>query len=395
MSPGGREKLIGRLEAGYALPALSIVAMRLVELASDDACSASDLAGLIERDPALATRLIRLANSAFFKTGQPATSLKQAIMRIGFHQLRIMALSLSLRETFPMGRIGAFDYEEFWRASLYRALIAKSLASRLKTCNPEEAFVAGLTLEVGFLILFDLFIRERGSEIGGELDRLDELLPWERGEYGIDHREVGEIVLRFWKFPETVTECQACHGRAAFPPRQAPSLATICDLARELSGALLQPSQDFTVLFEYGRETFGLDHNSINEIVLDAFQQVMEIAESLKIAVNRDTDLLELMEKANRALSRISERIARYQDRAEGDAPPSFETLAAKAGGHAPIAYTLEAVAHEIRNPLVAVAGFAKKLATSLDPSSKGGRYARIILDEARRLEVALNEMSG
>jgi nitrogen-specific signal transduction histidine kinase len=52
-------------------------------------------------------------------------------------------------------------------------------------------------------------------------------------------------------------------------------------------------------------------------------------------------------------------------------------------------------VAHEIRNPLVAVAGFARKLSTTLDPESKGGKYAQIILQEAQRLEEALNQMNA
>jgi len=51
-------------------------------------------------------------------------------------------------------------------------------------------------------------------------------------------------------------------------------------------------------------------------------------------------------------------------------------------------------VAHEIRNPLLAVGGFARKLAASFDPASRGGKYVKIILEEASRLEKALSEMT-
>ena len=57
--------------------------------------------------------------------------------------------------------------------------------------------------------------------------------------------------------------------------------------------------------------------------------------------------------------------------------------------------HTLQAVAHEIRNPLLAVGGFARKLAASLDPGTKGGEYVKIILEEASRLEKALYEMAS
>lgn len=117
----GENLLLLRLQSGYCLPPLSPVAARLMDLASEDTCSIHELARLIEQDPSLAVSLLKLANSAFFGGLQPVSTLSQAILRIGFHQLRVMALSLSLREAFPMGKKGSFDYEGFWRISLYRA----------------------------------------------------------------------------------------------------------------------------------------------------------------------------------------------------------------------------------------------------------------------------------
>ena len=134
-----------------------------MELASDESCSVNELTGLIEKDPSLTVRLLKLANSAFFRGTSSVVSVKQAILRIGFRQLRIMALTLSLRDTFPMGKVGTLDYEYFWRTSLYRALLAKSLARRLNTCDPETAFIGGLTLGIGFLIFHDLFVKGKGE----------------------------------------------------------------------------------------------------------------------------------------------------------------------------------------------------------------------------------------
>ncbi len=386
------KNLLKRIETGYSLPSLSPVAIKLVEIASDDACSIEELISLIEKDPSLAVNLLKMANSAFFKSGQPVASLQQAIMRIGFHQLRIMGLSMSLRNTFPMGKVGPLDYENFWRVSLYRGLIAKSLAQRLKSCNPDEAFVAGLILEVGFLIFFDLLIKGKTEEVIPDLSSLEELLQWEDDHYGINHRVIGEAALGYWKFPDKIVECQKDYGEAAMDQKTAP-LTRVCELARVLSYAMLHKETDFHILFSGARELYGLSDDVINDIILATFEEVEEIAGSLKLELNKERDLLELIEKANQGLGRISEKINRYQNKLSHQDLPAFETLG-KGEEKSSVEYTLQAVAHEIRNPLVSVAGFAKRLAKTLDPESQGGKYVHIILEEAKRLETALNEMT-
>jgi HD-like signal output (HDOD) protein len=382
--------ILKQIESGYSLPLLSPVAMQLVEMALDETCSAKALATLIKRDPSLAVRVLKLANSAFFHTTQPTTSLKQAIVKLGFQRLRIMALSLSLRTTFPMGKIGAFDYEQFWHTTLYRALIAKSLAAHLKNCHPEEAFVAGLIMEIGLLILFDLRMKSDAEAPPVQLEPLEELLTWERDRYGIDHRQVGEAALRYWRFPDTVVECQLLYGQAALS-QDAPLLAKIYELSREFSGLISQESAGFHTLFKEAERFLGLHRDVINDILLTTLDQVQEIADSLNIELSKERDLMEIMEKANKALSQISEKMSEYQEIHNQGSLPSFDSLDERKGI---VEHTIQAVAHEIRNPLLSVGGFARRLAASLDPASKGGEYVRIILDEASRLEKALFEMT-
>ena len=271
------KNLLKRIESGYSLPSLSPVAIKLVEIASDDACSIEELISLIEKDPSLAVNLLKMANSAFFKSGQPVASLQQAIMRIGFHQLRIMGLSMSLRNTFPMGKVGPLDYENFWRISLYRGLIAKSLAQHLKSCNPDEAFVAGLIIEVGFLIFFDLQIKGKTEETIPDLSSLEELLRWEDEHFGVDHRVIGEAALRYWKFPDKIVECQKGYGKGAMDQKAAP-LTRVCELARVFSCAMLHREIDFHILFSGAQELYGLSDDVINDIILATFEEVEEIA---------------------------------------------------------------------------------------------------------------------
>jgi len=186
-------KLLKQLESGYLLPVLSPVAMKLVELASDERSSSMDLVNLINKDPPLAARLLKLANSAFFSPRNPVSALNQAVVRIGFNRLRVMALSISLRDTFPMGKVGPLDYKKFWTISLYRALISKSLAEALKSSDTDEAFISGLLMEIGLLIFFEIFIKGKNEEVSLDLESIEDLLAWERDKYSLDHRQIGEI----------------------------------------------------------------------------------------------------------------------------------------------------------------------------------------------------------
>lgn len=384
-------EILEKLRAGYFLPSLSVVATSLVEIASRETSTVDDLAMLLRRDPSLTVRIIKLANSAFMRTTEPVTTVEQAIFKVGFNRLRIMALSLSLKDTFPMVSQGPLNYETFWRVSLYKGLLAKTLAQRLRNSNPDEAFVAGFTLEIGLLILFDLLVKGKDETVKLPLYPLDELLSMERRRYGIDHRQIGEAALAHWKMPESIIACQQ---QGATEPHLGalPPLCFNCALAGELSAVIVQESVGLSAVFEKARTVYGLGEEVVNDVLASAFDQVEDIAASLNVELNKQKDVLDIMEKANAALAALTERLSAEKACASPGTHPSFASL--RRDDDATVEHTLQAVAHEIRNPLTSVGGFVKKLASTLAPSSRGWDYAQIILEEARKLEEALSRMS-
>jgi len=384
-----KKDILEKLISGYALPSLSNIAVKLIELASDDKSSMDELADLIEKDPSLTVRVLKLANSAFFKPINPITTVKHAVIRIGFHHLRILALSLSLKDTFPMAKVGNMNYEQFWRVSLYRGLLAKSLANMLKTCVPEEAFVGGLTLEIGFLIYFDMFLKDKGDSINLGIYPLESLLILEQEEHAINHREIGEIALQYWKFPVNIIECQRYYGHEEDTIKPSSGLPRICRIAGKLSALICYKHTDFNEIFHTIVSSYGLDSETVYEAVISALNEVDEISKALQVSVESDKDMTGLIEKANKALSNISEQLLKQKDAAD---LPSFDSMRGREDKTEDVAYALQAVAHEIRNPLTIVGGFTRRLAKTMDPSSDGWKYIEIILEETRRLEHALEE---
>ncbi len=383
-------EILKKLESGYHMRPLSPIAVQLVEMASDENSTIKQLTTLIEKEPSLAVRVLHLANSVAFGLGGQVKTLTQAVVRLGVHRIKMMALSISLRDAFPMGSVGTLDYEAFWKMSLYRGLMAWGLAEQSRMCHPEEAFLAALTQEIGLPVFFDLFIKGKQEDFDLSLEPLDDLLQRERDLVGLDHRQVGKAALKFWKFPEIIIACQPIYSETA---RKADTsiLCQICEMARLFSRMLLDPLADFASFFICTEKTLKLNQGIVQDLFLNTFSEVQETAEALRLEVNRERDLMEIMERANRALIRISEKMARQSHEPQARKPlPSFETVSA---AEESTAYTLQAIAHEIRNPLTAVGGFARRLAQSVESDSKVARYASVILEEAKRLETILAQM--
>ncbi|MGC8493830.1 MAG: HDOD domain-containing protein [Syntrophobacteraceae bacterium] len=380
------KKILKQIEAGYSLPPLSAVALRLLELASDENTSNDRLVELIEKDPSLVVRVLTLANSAFWSDDIPVTTLSRAVMKLGGEQVRVMALSISLRGAFPLRKVEQFDYGLFWRLSLYRGLIAKALAERSGAANGEEAFLCGLTMEIGMPIFFDLLIKGQ-APFELNFEPLEEVLEKERDAFGIDHRLTGAHALAHWKFPEHIIECQrpVRNDEENISP-----LRAVCLPARLFSRILLKIPVALRPFYAEAKRLLGLDHEQVHEILLATFSEVKGAARSLSVEIDGEKDLLAIMERANEALAHISSRVSHTFDHRR--TLPSFDSLQQS---EKVVSETLEAVAHEVRNPLTAVGGFARRLAATLDPDTPAGQYAQVILEEARRLEKALAGMKN
>ncbi len=382
-----REQILERVLSREVVPSLSAVAVRLVELAASETAGADDLAAVIEKDPGLATRLLRLCNSAAYRLSEEeVTSINRAVVILGVREVRIMALSISLRDTLPVKRDG-FDYQLFWRASLHRAVLGRETARRVAEDLMEEAFVAGLVQELGLPLLLGALEPEEAAGFPGMGGTLREQILWERVELDLDHRELGRAVLQRWGLPESLVACQqvvTAEGLEQLPP-----LALVADFARLATQAFFSPQRRFTDIYQAAWRRFALQSETVNEILASALSYVGEAAEILDIELDQGADLLAVMEKANSALTRLvtqaQPHFMRAMDGGEEERRLREET----------VVDTLEAVVHEIRNPLTSVGGFARRLAGQIAEEGSAHRYAQVLMAEAARLDQALAEMSS
>ena len=409
MNETEKARLLKKIADGDGLPSLSPLTIQLVELAADDRSSASDLANIIEKDPALTTRLLRLVNSAFFGRREQITSVPRGVVQVGFNEVRVMALSLSLRDTFPLGKVGGMHYDHFWKTSLYRALIAKNFAksARSTDVNPEDAFVGGLILEIGMLMLFNACPDEMREVFPGGNIPLEKAIVWEEENLGINHRKAGRLVLQRWRFPGHLVESQKYFGPKALQPDK-PLLCNILELASEATEVFFGQRTELYQLQEAAKRLLKLDSESVNSILAETFDSIEEMAKYLQIEIDSQQDLLRVMEKANQALARINTSMKTSLQGVLDQVEQRNQSLSKASEKmeqtqRSTLQNALDAVAHEIRNPLLAIGGFAKRLASVGEQDDKGRmhliqisdirQYSQIIAKESSRLERVLKEI--
>lgn len=382
-------ELLEKIRSGYCLPALSAIALQLIEMASKETSSVNDLAELIEKDPSLTVRVLGLANSALLRNGTQITTLGDAVRKIGIDRLRIMTLSLSLRDVYPMGKRGPLDYEAFWRSSLYRALIAKSLARELRTCKPDEAFIAGLTLEIGLLVFYDLLLKGKSDVPTLSLYPMEGLLDWERQTFGLTHRQAGAEALRYWRFPDAFIECQAVYPGAPNKENISP-LAFTCSVAGKFASLISEKSAGWHVTFVETELSFGIGSATLADILAAAFDEVESTALSLNLEMSKEKDILGLMAKARDILNKLTDTAASWAHFAFDSRRHAGPSVPQKETGY-PLQERLRIVAKEIGAPLKTIVDFAAKLNARLDPGSIEGAQARVIMEEAKKVELALS----
>ncbi len=384
---GAENEIIKRISAGYSIPPLSAVALKLLDAATDEKASLNDMSLLIKEDPALTVRLLKLANSPFYRIPTEVSTIEEAVMRIGCNNIRLMALSISIRDTFPFARHEQIDYEQFWVMSLYRAILSRVIAQNLQNCDPEEAFVAGLVLEIGILIFFDLLIKGKDRDFVINFFPLEDLLNLQEQRYGVNHRKVGETALRFWRLPGSIIECQRFYPGSHYPVIT--PLASVCEIARQCSEFIVHKDLDWNSFYGRAKNEYNLNQETISGIMVESLNAVESIAEGMKISINRDGDINFLIGKAQESLKQLSSQINSMHYKCH----PAFNTF--KTAGTQPlITETLQAVAHEIRNPLTILGGFARRLEKILNPSSKEWDYVQQIIEESKRLENVLTVMT-
>lgn len=185
------------------LPSLPAIVTKLLQVVNSVDSSVDDAAGLIQRDPALTSKMIRLANSAFYGIPRSISSVNSAVVILGFNTIRSLVLSASVMKMFS-GGYQLIDKEKFWKHSVVCAMSARAIVRyfmNIRMMDPESAFCAGILHDIGKLI-FNECINSDYIEVC-EYARANSipLIEAETRVLGINHAQIGKILADKWALP--------------------------------------------------------------------------------------------------------------------------------------------------------------------------------------------------
>jgi putative nucleotidyltransferase with HDIG domain len=212
------------------LPTLPPVADKIIHLINSNAAFIGSIVETIEKDPAISAKVIGFSNAAFYRMGDPVTTIRDAVMKIGFDNIKSVALGISLLTIFKSEHGGEpRDYGNIVSHSVATGLIAKEIIDILDWRDQGEVFTCGLLHDIGLLVMSACF-PDIYAQIIKKFQKGIVFADVEKEVCGFSHGEIGAWLADKWNLPESIYEVVRYHH---FPSKVVinPSMTAVVHVA--------------------------------------------------------------------------------------------------------------------------------------------------------------------
>ncbi len=207
-----------------ALPTIPKVVQELIQSFNDEDVPIGDITRRISADQVLSARLLRLANSAYYHVSRTVATVDDAVIMLGFINVRTMVIGTGLTGSFKA--LPGLDLKQFWRHSLHTAVAAKHLARSLAV-NAELAFTVGLMHAIGQLVMHAAMPAAM-LQLDKTIKTMDpRRVDLEQQRFGYSYIQVGAELARRWKFPPEFSDAIAASGQPLKQPSFNPVAAVV------------------------------------------------------------------------------------------------------------------------------------------------------------------------
>ncbi len=219
----GLARIIEAIEEIGSLPTIPLAAQHAMMLARNEYSSMRDIAEVISQDQALAAKVLKMVNSAYYGLRQSVGTLPLALTILGVREIINLVLGVSIISAFPGSSTSElFSREALWRASAQCAYAAKKFAHAIGLGRfGSEAFLGALVHDIGLIVL-DQYLHDEFMEMLRAAQEKDlDPLEAEAKHLGTTHASIGAWLAETWLFPEPLVEAIAyhhCPGESSWEP---------------------------------------------------------------------------------------------------------------------------------------------------------------------------------
>ncbi len=217
----------------YNLLAFPFTILKLVSLLNSNRSSVNDLVKVIATDPTISATLLKICNSVHFAAShRRISSLKDAVVRIGFNETRRVIMGMAVMNLFDNDNSKAgFDRVKFWIHCLTSAIISQKIAKSVNDIESDEAFLAGLLHDFGIILLDEFFPTLFDTILERTIQEGIRFIDAERACMGVTHLDLTEALFEKWKIPESIQNSVINYqkiGQRSFIEKHKDKALTLC-----------------------------------------------------------------------------------------------------------------------------------------------------------------------
>ncbi|MEW6535407.1 MAG: HDOD domain-containing protein [Candidatus Auribacterota bacterium] len=275
-------KIISELGNIDALPTIPQVVLRLNGVLADPNSSARDVAKLLGEDQVITTRILKLVNSAFYGYARQVKTLTQAVVILGFREVKNIVLTSQIFDLFKSSHKNIrdlFDINQLWTHSVGCAVIAKNIGERIRYLEPEALFIAGLIHDIGKVVEINCIPDKMPDVFRTVQEENISMIEAEKKVLEVTHCEIGKVMAEMWDFPQLIEYVVAYHHKPSLSRKFEQEVAIVhvanC-MVRMLEigsgGDSLIPQID-----PFSWERIGLDQDAHEEILTHSLEAISEL----------------------------------------------------------------------------------------------------------------------
>ncbi len=300
-------EILERIAQCQTLPSLPAVAAEVLRLGQKERLSAAELSEAISKDPAIAAKVLRYANSPFFGLRCQVTTLTSAVVLLGLATIRTIALGFSLAKNLSSSNVAGGGHTDLWKRSLIAATAGRELASSVSDTDKEEAFLVGLLQNIGVLVWRQLADAGKAAA-ASEVARHTDLPEVERRLLGADHAEMGAWLAERWNLPaDFCTAIRWHHDPEGCRPGESVELAKIAGVSDLIAEAWICEASEaaLTEARLLAHRFWRLDDKAFADILDWVAVALPEISGTLEIQVASGSELDRIQSDAKAILASI------------------------------------------------------------------------------------------